>query len=675
MNSLPEFDPPASEPGHRWVSASILVFAGWIPAAALAAYLRWTVLNINGGGFEFVAESLHTNASALPWYQELALFRGDLLVAGLLVPAALLLVTRPLSRPSMARLALLLGLLTQLLLFVQLKVFWDVGAFLPLSVLVTGITSVGRQFAGEYTAWASVVKFGGLLSASLVIFYLAWRWEARAAPAGTARRRVVNTLWAGLACLTGAAWTVSLPPSPYQSSTLVEIIRASSGLSREFQGQVQVPIEREALLQAYRSLTNAPVPNGPTSYAGRARGSDVIMLVLETTPAACLDLSAPDALPPTMRSLAHHSFLGLNHYSTYPFTERAIFSIFSSWYPSNHPESFVKILDRVHPQLLAPGIARSTQEAGYFTALFAPDPVENWVHEDVAYRALGFSTWFVPPSPTPGTDSSWSTMSRRDRAFVKDTLTLTLLKDQIAQAVHGDRRYLFTYLPQYTHGPWPHVTSHSTSADVLAQCGPLLSVIDGWLGQVTGLLTRLGTLDRTVIVIVGDHGLRTRLEHPSFVAGSLSDISFHVPLMIYAPMVLDSTVRIPWLTSHIDISPSVLDLLGLESGRGLEQGSPIWSAALQTRKTFFFARNYLGADGYYSQGSACMYKYAIESAICAPWTGELRFSLGDFNVMHPGLADSVRAEVGQMTALQDRWSEVMIPAAYDRVLGTSRHGR
>ena len=52
--------------------------------------------------------------------------------------------------------------------------------------------------------------------------------------------------------------------------------------------------------------------------------------------------------------------------------------------------------------------------------------------------------------------------------------------------------------------------------------------------------------------------------------------SFHVPLLVYAPEALRSTSNIASLTSHIDIQPTVLDLLGLEKGREFEQGSPIW---------------------------------------------------------------------------------------------------
>src|SRR6202040_1092872 len=96
-------------------------------------------------------------------------------------------------------------------------------------------------------------------------------------------------------------------------------------------------------------------------------------------------------------------------------------------------------------------------------------------------------------------------------------------------------------------------------------------------------------------------------EDPDLPVGMIDDISFHVPMLIYAPQLLKASVTIPWLTSHIDISPTLLDLMGVDRRRDLEQGSPIWDAALQGRTTFFFARHYFSADGYYANGQFVMW--------------------------------------------------------------------
>lgn len=83
-------------------------------------------------------------------------------------------------------------------------------------------------------------------------------------------------------------------------------------------------------------------------------------------------------------------------------------------------------------------------------------------------------------------------------------------------------------------------------------------------------------------------------------------------MLISAPKVLSQAVRIPWVTSHIDIAPSVLDLLGIVDDRELEQGSPMWNSALTARRVFIFAQGYLGVDGYVEGDRAVMMNYMLK---------------------------------------------------------------
>jgi hypothetical protein len=95
--------------------------------------------------------------------------------------------------------------------------------------------------------------------------------------------------------------------------------------------------------------------------------------------------------------------------------------------------------------------------------------------------------------------------------------------------------------------------------------------------------------------------------------GMIDDISYHFPLLLHAPQVLESSVTLPWVTSHIDLSPSVLDLLGVEREREMEQGSLIWDSHLQDRTAFFFGRSHFWADGYYWRGQFFMWNKFADS--------------------------------------------------------------
>ncbi|HWA16127.1 MAG TPA: sulfatase-like hydrolase/transferase, partial [Gemmatimonadales bacterium] len=442
------------------------------------------------------------------------------------------------------------------------------------------------------------------------------------------------------------------------------------------------PVNADTLLAAYRALSQAPLPNRPTAFRGRAAGYDVLLLVLETAPSAVIGVGSGESLPPTLRELSRNAFLAPQHHTTYPYTTRAIFSIFTSWYPGNNTFDVTKRLEEEGKGVMLPGIVRDAANAGYTTALFGPDSLDNFEHDRSRFLALGFDSLFTPahdslPLAVAGAQGTSAGDVRRQRATAKDQAALALLKQRIQRAVATNQRYFYSFLPQYTHAPWPDVTAASSQAQVFASGRQLFQVVDDWLGEIVAELRALGTLDRTLVVVVGDHGIRTRLEHPNFVAGTLDAISFHVPFLISAPGVLSRPYVVPWVTSHIDVSPTLAELLGFSGERSLEMGSPIWEPALRQRTTYFFARNYFGADGYFANDSVYMFKYPIQSSFSAPWGGALDFRLG--NMLPPGSATAteIADRVDRMTVLQESWSHFMLPEHYHTVFppGPASAGR
>ena len=133
-----------------------------------------------------------------------------------------------------------------------------------------------------------------------------------------------------------------------------------------------------------------------------------------------------------------------------------------------------------------------------------------------------------------------------------------------------------------------------------------MAIQDAWIGEILDVLRTTGSLDTTVIVVTSDHGIRTRVEDPGFRGGTISDYSFHVPLLVYAPTALPAPMKIPWLTSHVDVAPTILDLVGVERRTESEQGAAIWDERLAARTTFLLARGYLGAEAYHSRGEFYM---------------------------------------------------------------------
>jgi len=336
---------------------------------------------------------------------------------------------------------------------------------------------------------------------------------------------------------------------------------------------------------------------------------------------------------------------------------------------------FVEAMASSHTELLAPGMVRTAAAAGYQTAMFVPEVAQTWEADHLRFQALGFQRHIVPPNAEQWRGgNSDSTDQRRAWRREKDVETLALLKAEVHSATRAGRRYLFAFNPQLTHGPWPGLTNDMNEAQICAEGLKLYRQMDAWLGEVVDILRRNGTLDRTLVVALGDHGLRTRQEFPAFRGGTLDDIAFHVPLMISAPGVLDAPVEIPWLTSHIDISPSVLDLLGLEDDREMEQGSPLWDSRLQQRKTYFFARGYLGADGFRDGNEVVMIKYLFGGVSATPWTGTMKFEATDLLHTAPEKTEAVSSELFRLSALQSALATFMSVERYQALFGEPSDG-
>lgn len=92
--------------------------------------------------------------------------------------------------------------------------------------------------------------------------------------------------------------------------------------------------------------------------------------------------------------------------------------------------------------------------------------------------------------------------------------------------------------------------------------------VDDEIDQYLRKLDELGILDDTIVIISSDHGEelleRGNVGHSSCsLAGSLYDEAIHVPLIIRYPRKLPRGKRISTQVSHIDLMPTIYDLLGL----------------------------------------------------------------------------------------------------------------
>ena len=643
----------------------IFYILAMMPILILSLDAKNTILTANGGGYEVITLKMgYSSFEQLSTWEKYSPFINDFAVSGIIMPALLLLVLLVVKPSYRAYLTAFVTLICNLFLFIQIKCFWQVGSFLPANVLVAGLTETGNTFIADYIKLSSLFKLFILILFSLfsILFarFLDKKQGLLKQKNNTSSKIIVLLSIVGIA--TSALGNVSLG-NEYSNSVLISAFKSFIAYDN-----IQISefdkLEPPELLQEFRKFTNSYPMNTKSKYWGKAKDYDVVFIILESVPAQCAKLINPMNELPIMESLIQQSFVSTNHYSTYPYTVRALLSIYSSWYPSNQIKDFIKAYDNRGEKLVAPGVVRSLKEIGYKTAVFVPDYTDNWEHDKQRYEALGFDDQIFPSNDSLKNfkrgDTYW-----RNNTRIKDEATLVLLKNKITTSLKNNERYLYAYQPQYTHGPWPNVKPGFSIEDTMKECTILMKTVDKWIGEILQLIDKYNRLDKTLIVITADHGIRTNKEHPGFNGGVIDSISFNVPLLLYSPGVIEQTKRIDWLTSHIDIAPSLLSLLGIENGRKYEQGMPIWDKSIKDRYTFFFAKNYLGADAYYYNNNIYMVRHLFKNAKHTSWDNQLSFkAVANTNEK---LSREITLKINKMNGLQNNWARMLLPSTMDNI--------
>jgi len=578
----------------------------WAPAALAGIYTKSAMLRWDGYlktalalGF---SSAMKQSSSLFTLPQKLSFFRADLLLSVVAVPAILLLVSRWRSR-FLIWLVALASIAWIAVLAVQLEAFRMIGSFQSLALMKDGLRwglENGRQ-AKTYILGVAVFRATLLIAAVLAAAVLASFRRVPRVWQPVLKGALV--LWIVLLGVTELAWLPWMPRTASHSSVHLASLAALPDSSA---ASSLGSLSRHQLQQKYRQLTHAPEPSSAAAHWASARDYDVLFFVLETTPERCVDLNGSIEDLPNIGELRRQAWVANSHYSTYPITSRALFSILTSMYPSDSSKDTVRFRDRVNT-----GLIPSLNSAGYETAVYGSSasivPWAKDLFENLAFKHIRSS------DDGPGSHS-WDQLGIKgadpyadQQSYVVSQQKLDLraladMKADLSKWIDRDQRYAALYLPQLSHAPWGDALRGGKETNLVARCRGLAEIQDQWLGDILTLLQQRGRLSKTLIVVTGDHGIRTSIEDPTLAVGVSDEYSFRVPFLLYAPGIVNATENLPWLTSHLDIEPSVLGLLGISRNTDNEEGGLLWDPRLAGRTTYFLSSLFSGADGYYSNG-------------------------------------------------------------------------
>jgi len=586
------------------------IFFVWFPAALAMVYVKSQYLNymIIGrvlGRTEIPSLTLNDSSRAylFTFFERLSFYRFDLLLGFIVIPFCYLAIHRLIPKRWRIVCIVTVSFVTILFLHLQMRGFWSVGQFQSWALWYDSIRwgMLHPEDAQRY------VGKGMLLKVSIIFLVIV----ALGILSGFSQKdRLGRSFFIGMLLLTYntaivatlLSWCSSIQTTPYHRGALITCCRAFFDIN-DFNISKFDAFGRNEILTKWHEVTRSPERKSIPDYFGVAKNYDVICFVMETAPSRYIDLNGNMNDFPNLKRLKKQAWVASRHFTTYPYTSSALFSILTSWYPTdiNHLRS---------GQLISPGMMRSLSMCGYKTAAYLPT-INSDPTDEVLHRAVGISKVIYAESSAASNKKQTNNTDWHDKVN-RDRIAMELMKKDILSWIRGNQRYATLFLPQIGHGPWPDVTGNAGRVDIASRGHAIMALQDKWLGELMSYLKSVGRLNRTIILVTGDHGIRTKVEDPDFVGGKVDPYSFEVPCVLFAPNTLEETVVIPWRTSHIDLSPSILDLLGVTEGR-VELGSPVWDDRLSKRTTFFYANKYLGADGFYENGNYYMYNYISET--------------------------------------------------------------
>lgn len=91
--------------------------------------------------------------------------------------------------------------------------------------------------------------------------------------------------------------------------------------------------------------------------------------------------------------------------------------------------------------------------------------------------------------------------------------------------------------------------------------------LDSCIGELVGFLRSEGIFENTLLILTSDHGESFGEHGLASHQFGLYDNLIHVPLILVYPDIIPRRRRIPSLVSHVDIFPTILDLLNIKRYR------------------------------------------------------------------------------------------------------------
>ncbi|MCX6910036.1 MAG: sulfatase, partial [Verrucomicrobia bacterium] len=520
---------------------------------------------------------------SLHWVLDLAAVSFQDMLFALAAGAVGEIATRTTARrPAFAR--AVCGMVLGFFTFCAFYTVLAVGVFQyfsrPLSydllVLVRNVATIQSSIAERLT----VPIITAFVSVPAVFLAVAlWTCRRRGAP--------VWALAAAGVWVAVGAWGFAPQEDDWENGQLalsphVELVRSTAvGLSGARQVAFPKDFPQEDLAE-FRPLKARGAATGRFEPpAGAARPRNVIVVVLESVGTKYLSLyGSRYETTPNLLAESAHALVFDNFYSHLGYTFCSFMAISSSIHPGL-PWCYAPTTERPTP----PSLASVLRARGRRTVYLQSGDMD-WTGGESWIKGFGF-------------DEAHDYREFGCPRLSSESAEERYLIDRLLRWIDAKRGQPFLAMcwTDQTHDPYtpspgakpvdflPRKPGDARSAD-LSRYLNALHETDRQLGRLFAALRERGLADDTLVVVTGDHGEAFREPHKQRGHGfTLYQEDVHVPLMLWNPRLFPAGRRIATIGSHMDLDPTIADILGTEPA-GEWQGRSLFDPARPPRAYF-----------------------------------------------------------------------------------------
>jgi hypothetical protein len=378
------------------------------------------------------------------------------------------------------------------------------------------------------------------------------------------------------------------------------------------------------------------------------RPRHIFILLLETAPQKFYPLADSEELP-TFLAMSRRALVSTLHHAAAPLSNLAIYSMMSGTYP----RTGASIVRSGHftadslPVMLRPRGYEST----FIDSFFLSWGGDNSDVESVS--DLGFDTILDARSVSLAPQSDY---------ISREVKSMTLALDAVTDAERRGRKAFVVVATHIGHWPWLMPDAGRPLA-APAKLMATAKLFDALMARFLDALAAHNLSDDIIIVVTGDHGLRLNMEFGSLgESPRYGDAMFNVPFLMYAPALFPAQVRLPFVTSHVDIGPTLLDLTGTPRDGRMYHGDSMLDSRLADRITFLSSAASPGlfpVDGFHFKDEFYAFSKVLNRVTVRQGSGSMEQAIGDNRIQ--GLtASRVREIIAESQQILNETAEVFL---------------